>query len=156
MKAVKLRKKERASLLLLRIPVLPAASNTSPHARLRLGMCVLAVVVSPRMAYFQKDKICEKSLGNRSKIDFFFPNRWSTVCRLLAAFLSDVDYRRPNASHRAPHRGASGNTWTDVGCAISCPRCCFLSFLAAAILPMVQLRARSCVSLLMRLSSGAR
>ena len=47
MKAVKLRKIESASLLLLQIPVLRAASNTSPHARLRLGMCVLAVVVSP-------------------------------------------------------------------------------------------------------------
>ena len=46
MKTVKLRKKEKASLLLLRIPVLRAASNTSPHARLRLRMFVLAVVVS--------------------------------------------------------------------------------------------------------------
>ena len=41
MKAVKLRKKERASLLLLRIPVLRAASDTNPHAKLRLGKCVL-------------------------------------------------------------------------------------------------------------------
>jgi hypothetical protein len=40
MKAVKLRKKERSSLLLLCIAVLLAATNTSSRARLRLGVAV--------------------------------------------------------------------------------------------------------------------
>jgi len=43
---VELRKKERASLLLLRKPVLRAAATTSPRARLRRARCtVLAVVI---------------------------------------------------------------------------------------------------------------
>ncbi len=37
---------ERGGLLLMRIPVLRAASDTSPHTSLRLGRCILAVVVS--------------------------------------------------------------------------------------------------------------
>ncbi len=46
MKAVKLRKKERSSLLLLCIAVLLAVTNTSSRARLRLGGCsVLAIIV---------------------------------------------------------------------------------------------------------------
>jgi hypothetical protein len=46
LEAVKLRKEEGSSLLLLCIAVLLAATNTSSRARLRLGGCsVLAIIV---------------------------------------------------------------------------------------------------------------
>jgi hypothetical protein len=50
MKAVKLWKKKSASLLLLCIAVLLAATNTSSHARLSLGGCsVLAIIVGEKV-----------------------------------------------------------------------------------------------------------
>jgi hypothetical protein len=55
MKTVKLRKKEKASLLLLRIPVLRAASNTSPHARLsETGEVRLGSILSPHVEGLMK------------------------------------------------------------------------------------------------------
>ena len=104
----------------------------------------------PKRARYQHTDFEARADGNRSKfdskfgqqvkIDFFFP---PTVGRLLLIFVLLTDNRRTNAPPRAPHRGASGNTWTDVGCANICPRCCFFSFSAAERLPMVQLRTRS-------------
>ena len=55
MKTVKLRKKKKASLLLLRIPVLRAASNTSPHARLsETGEVRLGSILSPHVEGLMK------------------------------------------------------------------------------------------------------
>ena len=48
MKAVKLRKKEGAGLLLLRKPILRAAATTSPRSSLRLGRCTVFPVAVRR------------------------------------------------------------------------------------------------------------